>query len=83
MASFSPLNDLRPLNSTLVVMFSHVDSQAVAVGVIAFLLVLDILAVLSRLYVKRSLKQQLRVHDWLILLALVSIKIDENKSSLV
>ncbi|KAF2680441.1 hypothetical protein K458DRAFT_251755, partial [Lentithecium fluviatile CBS 122367] len=51
-------------------MFFHVKSQAVAVAVIALLLSLDIVAVLARFFTRRSLKQQMKTDDWLIVPAL-------------
>ncbi|ORY16642.1 hypothetical protein BCR34DRAFT_597641 [Clohesyomyces aquaticus] len=54
-------------------MFFHVESQAVAVAVIALLLSLDVLAVLARFFTRKSLKQQMKIDDWLIYVALVSL----------
>lgn len=55
-------------------MFFHVGSSAVAVAVIAILLVLNVVAVSARVFTRRSLKQQMKADDWLILPALVSRK---------
>jgi hypothetical protein len=53
-------------------MFFHVESPAVAVAVIAILLGLNVVAVSARIFTRRSLKQQMKADDWLILPALVS-----------
>lgn len=62
-------------------MFFHVGSPAVAVAVIAILLGLDVVAVSARVFTRRSLKQQTKADDWLILPALVSCELLECKNN--
>jgi hypothetical protein len=61
-----------PYSNLPFIMFFHVESAAVAIGVISLLLSLDIFAVFGRLYTRKSLKQPLKADDWLVLSALVS-----------
>jgi hypothetical protein len=63
------------LSKTSYAMFFHVESQAVAITVITILVGLDVLAVIGRLYTRRSLQQAMRPDDWLIIPALVSIQL--------
>ena len=43
------------------------------IGVITFLLVLDVVAVALRLYARRGLKQKLRADDWLMVPIIIGI----------
>ena len=47
-------------------MIIHAPSVPTIIGVLTFLLVLDVIAVVLRFYTRRGLRQKLQADDWLM-----------------
>jgi hypothetical protein len=57
--------------SLLAKMIIHAPSVPTIIGVLSFLLSLNVLAVFLRLYARRALGQKLQVDDWLMVPAII------------